>query len=92
MGNPDITHNLKVAEPGFLFFIKNMSADLARWIQYVGVKQDGGNLVFQFKSSQNSLRFEVYAGVNITHVFYSLRGQSNEIYEHFKTLKYSNLK
>jgi hypothetical protein len=86
-----IQHNLNVAKPSFLSFIKNIHPDMARWIQYVGVEDENGSIIFKFKSSQNSLRFEVYGGVSINNIFELLRGSSNEIYEYFKKLKYDQL-
>lgn len=86
-----IQHNLNVAKPSFLSFIKNMNPELSRWIQYCGVEDDNGRITFMFKSSQNSLRFEVYGGVSINDTIELLRGSSNEIYDYFKQLKYEYL-
>ena len=83
-----INHNLEVAKPNFLYFIKNMDEELYRWIQYNGVEIDGSRIFFKFKSSQNSLSFKVYAGVNIGDIYYLLNGKTNEIYNFFKKLKY----
>lgn len=87
----DISHNLEVAKPRFLYFIKNMSPELSQWIQYNGVEIDGSKIFFKFKSSQNSLSFKVYGGVNVNDVYYLLNGKSNEIYEYFRNLKYENI-
>ena len=84
----DIKHNLEVAKPNFLYFIKNMDQELYQWIQYNGVEIEGSKIFFKFKSSQNSLNFKVYGGVNINDIYYLLRGKSNEIYDYFKKLKY----
>jgi hypothetical protein len=86
-----IQHNLNVAKPSFLSFIKNIHPDMARWIQYAGVEDEKGSIIFKFKSSQNSLRFEVYGGVSINDVFELLRGSSDEIYDYFRNLKYDHL-
>ena len=86
----DINHNLEVAKPNFLYFIKNMDKELSQWIQYNGVEIDGSKIFFKFKSSQNSLNFKVYGGVNKNNIYYLLRGKSNEIYDFFKKLKYEN--
>lgn len=91
-----IQHNLNVAKPLFLSFIKNMNPELSRWIQYCGVKDtDGfdnkGRIIFMFQSSRNSLRFEVYGGVSTNGTIELLRGSSNEIYDYFRELKYEYL-
>lgn len=86
----DYNHNLEVAKPNFLYFIKNMDRELSQWIQYNGVEIDGSKIFFKFKSSQNSLNFKVYGGVNINDIYYLLSGKSNEIYDFFKKLKYEN--
>lgn len=87
----DISHNLEVAKPNFLYFIKNMNQELSQWIQYNGVDEDGSKIFFKFKSSQNSLNFKVYGGVNVSNIYELLSGKSNEIYNYFKMLKYNNL-
>ena len=86
----DINYNLEIAKPNFLFFIKNMDKELSQWIQYNGVEIDGSDIFFKFKSSQNSLNFKIYGGVNINEIYYLLSGKSNEIYNFFKKLKYEN--
>lgn len=85
-----IYHNLDVAEPKFLYFIKNMDMELSQWIQYNGVEIDDDKIFFTFKSSQNSLNFKVYGGVNTEDVYYNLRGKFNKIYDFFENLKYEN--
>lgn len=85
----DIEHNLKCAEPAFRKFIYNIDPLLSKWIQYTGTQIEGSQLYFTFKSSQNSLSFKVYAGVNIGNTEFLINAQSNEIYEYFKSLKYS---
>jgi len=86
----DINHNLEVAKPNFLYFTKNMNQELSQWIQYNGVEKDGSKIFFKFKSSQNSLNFKVYGGVDVNNIYELLSGKSNEIYEYFKKLKYDN--
>ena len=86
----DINHNLEVAKPNFLYFTKNMNQELSQWIQYNGVEKDGSKIFFKFKSSQNSLNFKVYGGVDVNNTYELLSGKSNEIYEYFKKLKYDN--
>jgi len=86
----DINHNLEVAKPNFLYFTKNMNQELSQWVQYNGVEQDGSKIFFKFKSSQNSLNFKVYGGVNVNNIYELLMGKSNEIYDYFKKLKYDN--
>ena len=90
-GMKDINYNLEIAKPNFLYFIKNMDRELSQWIQYNGVEVDGSDIFFKFKSSQNSLNFKIYGGVNINEIYYLLSGKSNEIYNFFKKLKYENL-
>ncbi len=89
--NSDIGHNLRVASPAFLRFITNMDSSLSRWIQYRGVENDRGSLYFLFKSSQNSLNFKVYAGVNIHDIYDRLDIRFNDIYHYFRDLKYANI-
>jgi hypothetical protein len=84
-----IEHNLEVAKPMFAYFIKNMSSELAQWIQYKGAEVDGSRLYFKFKSSQNSLSFKVYAGVNVGDVEMLLNVNSNDIYNYFREIKYN---
>lgn len=86
-----IAHNLEIAKPNFLYFIVNINKEIAQWIQYKGVEVKDDQLFFCFKSSQNSLSFKVYAGVNVNDIFYLLQSKSNEIYEYFKQLKYQNI-
>lgn len=87
----DINHNLEVAKPNYLYFIKNMNKELSQWIQYNGVEVEGSRIYFKFKSSQNSLRFKVYGGMDVNEIYYLLNGKSNEIYNYFKNLKYENM-
>ena len=87
----NIKHNLELAKPRFLYFIKNIDKELSQWIQYTGVEIDGSQIYFKFKSSQNSLSFKIYGGVGIEETYYLLSGESNEIYEFFKKLKYENI-
>lgn len=87
----EINHNLEVAKPNFLYFVKNMNYELSRWIQYTGVEKDGSKIFFKFKSSQNSLSFKVYGGVSINNIYELLSGKSGEIYDYFKKLKYDNI-
>jgi hypothetical protein len=85
-----IEHNLKIAEPMFLYFINNMDTELSQWIHYNGVELEGSQIYFNFKSSQNSLSFKVYGGVNVNNSFFALKGKTNEVFEFFKKLKYEN--
>lgn len=87
----DINHNLELAKPRFLYFIKNMDKELSQWIQFSGVKEDVSSVYFNFKSSQNSLSFKVYAGVNIGNIHFELLSRRNEIYKYFRQLKYDNI-
>ena len=87
----DIKHNLEVAKPPFLFFIKNMNPELSKWIQYKGIEANERGIFFKFKSSQNSLSFEVYGGVNMPTIEDKLNCQTNYIYEYFRKLKYDNI-
>jgi hypothetical protein len=89
--NKDINHNLEVAKPNFLYFITNMDRELSEWIQYNGVEIEGSRIMFKFKSSQNSLSFKIYGGVNINNIYELLMGSSDKIYEYFKTVKYDNI-
>lgn len=88
----DIIHNLEVAKPRFLYFIKNMDKELAQWIQYNGVEVEGSSIYFKFKSSQSSLNFKVYGGVDVDNIYYLLGGRTTEVYDFFKELKYENIK
>lgn len=81
-----INHNLNVAKPMFLYFVDNMNKELSQWIQYAGAESEGSQIYFTFKSSQNSLTFKVYAGVNVNDVFYLLKGKTNFIYHYFNEL------
>jgi hypothetical protein len=87
----DIQHNLRVAKPIFLYFIKNMDKEISQWIQYNGVESNGGKIFFKFKSSQNSLSFKVFAGISKDYIYSILDVNSNEIYQYFKELKYNNI-
>ena len=84
----DINHNLQIAKPSFLYFIKNMDKELTQWMQYNGVEIEDSKIFFKFKSSRNSLSFRVYGGVNINDIYFLLNGKSNDIYDFFKELKY----
>lgn len=85
----NITHNLNVATPRFKYFIENMNPELSQWIQYCGAEIEyESRIIFKFKSSQNSLSFAVYAGVNTGDIYFLLRAKSNEIYDYFRNLKY----
>ena len=84
-----IKHNLNVATPEFIYFIKNMKTELSQWIQYCGVEiENESRIIFKFKSSQKNLSFTIYAGVNTGDIYFLLRGKSNEIYDYFRALKY----
>lgn len=85
-----IDYNLEMAKPLFLYFIKNMNKELSQWIQYNGIEIESDKMFFKFKSSQNSLNFKIYCGLNVNDIYYLLRGKSNEIFEFFKKLKYEN--
>lgn len=82
-----IKHNLELSKPIFEFFIKNMNSELSQWIQYRGFEIEGSRILFNFKSSQNSLNFQVYAGVNIGDIEFLLRCKSDYISRYFKKLK-----
>lgn len=87
-----IKHNLDVATPEFIYFIKNMNTELSQWIQYRGVEIENENrIIFKFKSSQKNLSFTIYAGVNTGNIYYLLSGKTNEIYNYFRALKYEIL-
>lgn len=85
-----IEHNLKISEPMFLYFVKNMGTELSRGIQYNGVELEGRLIYFKFKSSQNSLSFKIYGGIDVNNAFTKLKGKTNEIFEFFRKLKYEN--
>jgi hypothetical protein len=87
----DISHNLEVAKPSFIFFIKNMNEELSKWIQYNGVETEGSRIMFKFKSSQNSLNFKIYGGVNISDIYDILQVNTNKIYDYFKEVKYDEI-
>jgi hypothetical protein len=91
-----IQHCLDVAKPSFLYFITNMNPELSKWIQYTDVEVQGSSIVFNFKSSQNSLKFSVYGGVNSMSasgnpIYNNISGRYKEIYQYFKKLKYDNI-
>lgn len=86
-----IEHNLKIAEPRFLYFIKGFNYELAQWVQYKGFEISDDQIFFIFKSSQNSLSFKVYAGININNIDFKLNAKSEQIYNYFKNLKYKNI-
>ena len=86
-----ISHNLEVAKPVFVWFIRNIKPEISKWIQYNGVNFDERGIFFKFKSSQNSLNFEVYAGVNIGDIGFLLTAKTNEIYQYFRALKYKTI-
>ncbi len=83
----DISHNLELATPMFLYFIKNINKELAKCIQYRGVELDNDNIIFNFKSSQNTLSFKVYGGINVNNAYECLKSKTNHIYNYFKILK-----
>jgi hypothetical protein len=88
----DIQYYLEVANPEFLMFIKNMNKGLSKWIQYTGYDIEKNRIYFNFKSSQNSLNFKVYAGVFLNdNLQYLFNSNYNNIYYYFKELKYSNI-
>ena len=82
-----IEHNLKVAKPTYLTFLKAIDPAMFRWVQYVGLEASDRGLFFKFKSSQNSLSFTTYAGVNVGDTSFLLLGRSDEIYKYFKAIK-----
>ncbi len=83
----NINDNLEVAKPNFLYFTKNMNQELLQWIRYDGVEMEHDIIFFKFKSSENSLNFKVYGGININNTYELLKGKSTEIYEYFNNLK-----
>lgn len=85
-------HNLEIAKPRFIYFIDNMGEALASGIQYSGVELCAGEqLYFKFKSSQHSLRFEVYCGVNTDGMYERLKGKTKDLYDYFRDLKHARL-
>lgn len=88
----DISHNLEVTNPLFRYFINNMNEELSRWVQYDGVEVIGSGIFFKFKSSEVSLRFSVYAGVNTPNTYELLKGRTNEISDYFRALKNETVK
>jgi len=86
-----IEYYLQISEPMFLFFIKNMGSELSQWIQYKGAEIEGDKIYFNFKSSQNSLSFKIYAGLNTNNSFYLLKGKTIEISNFFSKLKNDNI-
>ena len=86
-----INYFLQVCEPMFLYFIKNMRPELSEFIQYNGVELEGDQIYFKFKSSQNSLCFKIYGGLNTGNSFYLLKGKTNEIFNFFANLKRNNI-
>lgn len=71
-------------------FLQAIDKSMFRWVQYVGLEVEDRGLFFKFKSSQNSLSFSVYAGVNVGDTSFLLQGRTDEIYEHFKAIKVFN--
>ena len=86
MKKTDISQNLAIVKPSFMYVIENMTYDMAQWIQYQGVYAKGARLYFKFKSTSNSLRFDVPAGFNINNIIYSMKGRTHEIAQHFNLL------
>lgn len=88
----EINHNLELAKPRFIGFIKLIDKSLSQWIQYQGFELEGSQIYFKFKSSQNSLSFKIHGGVNLNDEHESLFLDSfNNIYNYFKEIKYENL-
>jgi hypothetical protein len=86
-----IQHNLDVALVGFISMISRMDIELSRWVQYQGIEKNGSNILFKFKSSQNSLSFSVYGGVSIGDIEYKIEGNYDLVYNFFRTKKYEYL-
>ena len=83
-----IEHNVDLARPYFLEYCKQLAPGALKWIQYKGYEVEKGKIYFLFKSSQNSLRFKVGAGLLLNPEYeYYFRGNSAKLYEYFKSLK-----
>lgn len=80
-----IQYNLDMAKPAFIRMMKDLNPKAGRWVQYQGVEFRHSAVIFKFKSSQNSLSFEVqgghWYGEFEPHVPYDM------VYEYFKALK-----
>jgi hypothetical protein len=90
MGN--ISYNLDLVTPIFIDFIKNINMEFSQWIQYNGIELENDTIYFKFKSSQNSLNFKVYGGLNNDNIYYLLKGKTSLIFNHFENVKNQNLK
>lgn len=90
--NNNLEHYLNVSEKGFLFFIDNMNKELAQWMQYKRPIFERSHVFFEFKSSQNSLSFKVYAGIAMPSDVGMIKGNLINIDDFFERLlieKYS---
>lgn len=78
-----LQYNLEVAKPAFIRMMKELNPKAGRWIQYVGHEIKGNTIFFKFKSSQNSMSFEVYGGYIAVEAYIPYA----EIYQYFKEVK-----
>jgi hypothetical protein len=83
----NISYNLDLVTPIFIDFIKNINMEFSQWIKYNGVELENDTIYFKFKSSQNSLNFKIYGGLNNDNIYYLLKGKTTLIYTHFENVK-----
>jgi hypothetical protein len=80
-----------------MLFIQNLMLlhpDVAKWIQFQGVKPHSYGVTLVFKSSQHSIYFECLLSIHKDErddIYQELSFKFQEVYQHFRTLKYSKI-
>ncbi len=82
-----IDTNINIAQKEFIDITKNLTKECLYYIQFKGVILENDFIYFNFKSSQNSINFKVYGGVNINDIYLTLKGKTNYIYTFFEQIK-----
>lgn len=82
-----INTNLEIAKTEFIHISKNFKTDALYYIQYRGAVLIDSNIYFNFKSSNNSINFKVYAGVDVNDCFLSIKSKTNYIFNFFEDIK-----
>lgn len=82
-----IDTNINIAKTEFINITKNLTKECLYYIQFRGVILKNDNVYFNFKSSQNSINFKIYAGVNINDIYFTLKGKTDYIYTFFEQIK-----
>ncbi len=84
------THLYDYAKGAFISYMRMLTPELQRWIQYVGFtyNKDTDTVTFKFKSSQHGIYFKIEAKAFSGIYGVPMHVPVNETYDYFRELKY----